>query len=92
MNGADREAAHRIARLRGLIVRPGAWLDGADGRYLLRIGRDRRARITTTLDEAEFRALAAAPGLACAYATAAAGGRAGWKRRSSLRRRPVVRA
>ena len=63
MNGADREAAHRIARLRGLIVRPGAWLDGADGRYLLRIGRDRRARITTTLDEAEFRALAAAPGL-----------------------------
>jgi hypothetical protein len=38
-------------------------VDGADGRYLLRIGRDRRARITTTLDEAEFRALAVDPGL-----------------------------
>ncbi|WP_295706633.1 DUF6456 domain-containing protein [uncultured Brevundimonas sp.] len=63
MSGRDEEVAHRAARLRGLIVRPGAWLDGMEGRYLLRIGRDRRARITTTLDEAEFRALATAPGL-----------------------------
>ena len=50
MSGRDEEVAHRAARLRGLIVRPGAWLDGMEGRYLLRIGRDRRARITTTLD------------------------------------------
>lgn len=63
MSAGEGDADHRLARLRGLIVRPGAWLDAAHGRYRLRIGRDRRARITTTLDEAEFRALAADPGL-----------------------------
>lgn len=63
MSAGEGDAVHRLARLRGLIVRPGAWLDAADGRYLLRIGRDRRARITTTVEEMEFRALAVDPGL-----------------------------
>ncbi|QYF86061.1 DUF6456 domain-containing protein [Brevundimonas sp. PAMC22021] len=63
MSAGEGDADHRLARLRGLIVRPGAWLDAADGRYRLRVGRDRRTRITTTLDEAEFRALAVDSGL-----------------------------
>jgi hypothetical protein len=50
-------------RARRMLVRPGAWIDQQDGRYLVRVGGDRRSRISLTLDEAEFRALIADPGL-----------------------------
>jgi hypothetical protein len=53
-----------VARARGLLAR-GGWIDvaGADGRYPLRTGPDRRGRTTLNLDEASLRALIAAPGL-----------------------------
>ena len=52
------------ARARGLLAR-GGWVDvaAADGTYALRLGADRRARATMTLNEATFRDLVAQPGL-----------------------------
>lgn len=52
------------ARARGLLAR-GGWLDvaGADGAYALRVGGDRRTRAVLRLNETEFRALVADPGL-----------------------------
>lgn len=52
-----------LHRARGLLARPGAWIDERDGAYPVRLGPDRRARINLTLDETAFRALIAAPGL-----------------------------
>lgn len=57
-----------LDRARSLLARPGAWIDGpgieaANGRYLIRVGPDRRARISLTLDEPTFRALIDRPGL-----------------------------
>lgn len=66
-----------VARARSLMAR-GGWIDvaGPDGTYAMRVGADRRARATLTLNEATFRALVAEPGL-----TARPGG--GWAARSS---------
>lgn len=65
------------ARARGLLAR-GGWIDVAapDGSYALRIGGDRRARASMTLNEATFRALVESPGL-----KARTGG--GWVERSA---------
>ena len=52
-----------VARARRMLARPGAWIDQQDGRYPLRVGGDRRSRVSLTLDEAEFLALVADPGL-----------------------------
>jgi len=55
---------HGLERARRLLALPEGWLSPASqGGYALRTGRDRRARIMLTLDEADFRALTAAPGL-----------------------------
>lgn len=52
-------------RARILLRRPDAWIEGeASGPpYRLRIGADRRARVTLVLDEAAFTALIETPGL-----------------------------
>lgn len=51
-----RQAVERLSR-------PGAWLDGACGRYRIVTGVDRRRRPLMTLGEATFAALARRPGL-----------------------------
>lgn len=53
----------RLDRARRLLRAPGAWVDQADGLYLLRQGADRRARVHMRLTEAELHALIEAPGL-----------------------------
>ncbi|WP_426040502.1 hypothetical protein [Brevundimonas sp. TWP2-3-4b1] len=52
------------ARARGLLAR-GGWIDvaGPDRTYALRVGGDRRARATMTLNETIFRDLIETPGL-----------------------------
>ena len=52
-----------IARARALLLRSGAWLDQNGELYPLRLGGDRRSRVTLTLDESGFRALIETPGL-----------------------------
>lgn len=52
-----------LDRARHLLLRGGAWLDTEGDAYALRLGRDRRARVTLRLDEASFRALITDPGL-----------------------------
>ena len=52
-----------VERARRMLVRPGAWIDQQDGRYPLRVGGDRRSRVSLTLDETDFLALVADPGL-----------------------------
>jgi Domain of unknown function (DUF6456) len=52
-----------VERARGLLARPGAWLDGGEDGYRLRLRPDRRARPALTLDEPAFRALVDQPGL-----------------------------
>lgn len=53
-----------LGRARRLLARPHGWIEPGDGgRYGLRAGRDRRARVLMTVDEAAFRELAKAPGL-----------------------------
>lgn len=59
-----------------MLEQPGVWLDTAPCGYAVRRGRDRRGRVVAALTEAEFRALAAEPGL-----RARAGG--GWSLRAS---------
>lgn len=76
--GEDRGA---LARARRLLMRPGGWIEPAAGGYALRVGRDRRARVLLTLDEAGFRRLVADPGL-----KARADG--GWIRRAAACARP----
>lgn len=56
-------AAARLTRIRGLLSRPGAWIDDAAPAYPLRLGATRRDRVWLTLDEAQLRAVIAAPGL-----------------------------
>ncbi len=57
------EASNPVERARRMLARPGAWIDQQDGRYPIRVGGDRRSRVSLTLDEAGFRALVADPGL-----------------------------
>lgn len=53
-----------LERARRLLTLPQGWLEAAsDGGYVLRTGRDRRARVMMTVDEAAFHALARDPGL-----------------------------
>lgn len=52
-----------VERARRMLLRTGAWIDQQDGRYPLRVGGDRRSRVSLTLDEADFLALVADPGL-----------------------------
>lgn len=52
-----------VERARRMLTRPGAWIDLQDGRYPLRVGGDRRSRVSLTLDESDFLALVADPGL-----------------------------
>ena len=52
-----------VERARCLLARPGAWLGAEQGGYALRLGPDRRGRISLTLSEPEFRALIERPGL-----------------------------
>lgn len=55
--------SHGLERARRLLTLPDSWLEAKAGGYALRTGRDRRARIMLTLDEASFRALTVTPGL-----------------------------
>ena len=56
--------AERLAERAGaLLARPGAWLEAADGGYVVRAAADRRRRPALRLDEATFAALVEAPGL-----------------------------
>jgi len=52
-----------VERARILLARPGAWLGAEGDAYALRLGPDRRGRVSVTLQEAEFRALIERPGL-----------------------------
>ncbi|WP_271163717.1 DUF6456 domain-containing protein [Brevundimonas intermedia] len=52
-----------VERARALLDRSGAWLAAENGVYALRLGPDRRGRISLTLAEPEFRALIDRPGL-----------------------------
>jgi hypothetical protein len=52
-----------VGRARRLLTRRGGWIEAAAEGYVLRVGRDRRTRILLTVDEADFRRLAASPGL-----------------------------
>lgn len=52
-----------VERARALLIRSGAWLAAENGVYALRLGADRRSRISLTLAEPEFRALIDCPGL-----------------------------
>lgn len=56
-------ATARLARIRGLLSRPGAWIDDAPPAYPLRLGATRRDRVWLTLDEAQLRAVIQTPGL-----------------------------
>ncbi|HEX5775290.1 MAG TPA: DUF6456 domain-containing protein [Caulobacteraceae bacterium] len=53
----------KASRAATALARPGAWLDEANGGYLVRAGSDRRRRPLMRIDEAEFRALVREPGL-----------------------------
>ncbi|MGV9007676.1 MAG: DUF6456 domain-containing protein [Brevundimonas sp.] len=55
--------SRHLARARTLLRRATAWVDAAGDGYVLRLGGDRRARVTLGLDEGDFRALIADPGL-----------------------------
>ena len=71
-----------VERARRLLWRPRSWIESLpDGRYAVRTGADRRARIQLILDEAGFRVLVEEPGLALRP-----GG--GWKARRSGASRP----
>lgn len=52
-----------VARARGLLTRPGGWIEIAGAGYAVRLGPDRRSRVMLTLDETAFRALIETPGL-----------------------------
>ncbi|MDI1325707.1 MAG: DUF6456 domain-containing protein [Brevundimonas sp.] len=51
------------ARARRLLSRCGGWIEAAPDGYALRVGRDRRACVLLTVDEAVFRDLTGTPGL-----------------------------
>ncbi|RZJ28903.1 MAG: hypothetical protein EON85_08015 [Brevundimonas sp.] len=71
--------SYRIERARRLLALPDSWIEPVrEGRYALRTGPDRRARIMLALDETEFRILIGDPGL-----TTRPGG--GWTARGPLR-------
>lgn len=53
-----------LNRARRLLARPAGWIEAtADGVYAVRGRGDRRSRVLMTVDEADFRRLAEAPGL-----------------------------
>jgi len=52
-----------LERARDLMSRSGAWLSSEQGAYALRLGPDRRWRVSLTLAEPEFRALIDRSGL-----------------------------
>ena len=52
-----------VSRARSLLARPGAWIEARGAVYGVRLGPDRRSRVTLDLDEAGFRALIDVPGL-----------------------------
>jgi hypothetical protein len=52
-----------VGRARRLLMRPSGWIEAAPAGYALRVGRDRRARVLLTVDEAAFRQLTGNPGL-----------------------------
>lgn len=53
-----------LRRARGLLARPGAWIDQRqDGAYPVRLSPDRRGRVVMRLDEAALTLLIARPGL-----------------------------
>lgn len=52
-----------VQRARRQLTQPGAWIEARDGGYHLRMGPDRRARVSLVLDERGFRALIETPGL-----------------------------
>ena len=52
-----------VERARALLARPGAWLGAEGATYALRLGPDRRSRVSLRLGEDEFRALVQTPGL-----------------------------
>ena len=52
-----------LDRVRRLLARPEAWIDQIDNQYALRLGPDRRTRVTMRFDESIWQALVAAPGL-----------------------------
>ncbi|WP_420480209.1 DUF6456 domain-containing protein [Brevundimonas sp. FT23028] len=56
-------ADHRLERARRLLSFPSGWIDGCGDGYVIRTGRDRRARIMLRLDETDFVALTREPGL-----------------------------
>lgn len=51
------------ARVRRLLEQRDVWLDETPDGYALRRGGDRRSRVLAVIDEAQFRALVAQPGL-----------------------------
>lgn len=64
MTAAGRPAPTGTAgRARRLLARRGGWIETAPDGYVLRVGRDRRARMLLAIDEAVFRQLAEDPGL-----------------------------
>lgn len=71
-----------LERARALLARPEAWLSPENGAYALRLGADRRARVSLVLNEIEFRALAETPGLRRR-------GDGGWSARPAAPERPV---
>lgn len=71
-----------VARARRLLSQPDAWIDARDGAYPLRLGLDRRSRISLVLDEPGFRALIETPGLRVRK-------NGGWEPRRECRERPA---
>ena len=75
------EAERLAERAAALLARPGAWLEAADGGYVVRAAADRRRRPALRLDEAAFAGLVETPGL-----RPRTGG--GWTLRAPQARRP----
>jgi hypothetical protein len=73
----DHGVSRLLVRAREHLARPTAWIDADGEAYVLRLGGDRRARAVLRLDEADFRQLIVAPGLAVRP-----GG--GWRARSAV--------
>lgn len=72
----------RADRARGLLRRPGAWIEAQGAVYGVRLSPDRRTRVHLSLDEAAFRDLVADPGLA-------ARPEGGWTLRRGERAKPA---
>ncbi|MDP3802903.1 DUF6456 domain-containing protein [Brevundimonas sp.] len=62
MSGAGESGRGSLTRTRRLLAR-GGWIEPVANGYAVRAGGDRRGRVLSTLDEADFRRLIAEPGL-----------------------------